>query len=92
MMVDIRWLGSGRKSKCGPNPKYPNGIDVDISKGAEVTCTFKLPYPAEECGSWLVSCDTCGVSVFITAAGRIDDPKSVKVACKKENQNVYKKY
>lgn len=44
-------------------------------------CFTPLPYPAPQCGHWLVECDECPFSVIITAAGRADDPISVRVAC-----------
>jgi hypothetical protein len=76
------WIDRGREPQCKPNPKYPNGIDADISDGAAVTCTADLPYPARRCGIYIVECETCGMRFGVTTAGRPDDPRSVKLACK----------
>ena len=86
----IRWYPSGRgKSQCPPNPEYPAGIDLraPMAPGAP-HCTIKLPYPAPECGQWLVECAACELSVLITAAGRPDDPKSVTVACQYDDGRI----
>jgi hypothetical protein len=81
MSLEVKFIDSGREPKCAPNPKYPNGIDLDMSKGASATCEAQLPYPTPRCGYISVVCDICGLSVLITTAGRIDDPKSIKLAC-----------
>ncbi len=81
--MKIEWHGAGRKAIVKPNPEYPDGMDFDISDGAAVTCVVQLPYPAEECGIYIVTCETCGLTGAITAAGRPDDPRSVKMACHK---------
>lgn len=62
-------------------PNYPDGIAVDASRGKPVSCKVEIPYPAPECGSYVVSCKVCGLTAVITAAGRPDDPISVKLAC-----------
>jgi DNA-directed RNA polymerase subunit RPC12/RpoP len=77
----IDWFDSGREPRVAPDPKYPDGINVDGSNGAKTTCVAKLPYPAKRCGHYLVRCRRCGLKVAITTAGRPDDPKSVKLAC-----------
>lgn len=81
MEMDIRFNSHNRKAQCASNPKYPKGIDIDVSQGKQA-CLTQLPYPAPECGIWEVRCPTCGMSVGVTAAGRIDDPRSLKMACK----------
>ena len=80
--VKVTWLDEGRQPLRPPNPAYPNGVEVDCSGGTKVTCTLGLPYPAKGCGQYLVVCETCGLTIIITAAGQADDPRSVKVACK----------
>ncbi len=82
MTFRVRWHDSGREPRCAPNPAYPNGVDMDCSEGAAATCTAALPYPARRCGFHHVECESCGLSVAITTAGRPDDPRSVKLACK----------
>jgi len=80
--MKVEWHDAGREPQCAPNPAYPSGIDVDCSDGAEATCTSALPYPAKRCGQFSVYCETCGQFIVVTTAGRPDDPRSVKIACK----------
>lgn len=80
--MNVVFLDSGREPKCAPNPAYPLGKDVDISGSAAATCSTPIPYPAPRCGVMFVTCPVCGYSVGLTVAGRIDDPRSVKVPCK----------
>ena len=77
----IKWIDGGREPQCAPDPKYPKGVDIDNSLGAAITCETVLPYPAKRCGHYLVECKVCGVRIVITTAGRIDDPRSLKLAC-----------
>lgn len=81
---EVKWHDAKREPQCPPNPAYPNGFDVDASVGAKATCTIDLPYPAKRCGHYEVRCKACGASVGVTTAGRPDDPKSVKMACRRE--------
>lgn len=78
---EIGWKDAGKEPKCEPNPAYPNGIDVDISDGASLTCVAKLPYPAERIGAYIVHCNRCGFTGGCTTAGRPDDPRSIKMPC-----------
>jgi hypothetical protein len=82
MNVEITWVDHQREPQSAPNPKYPLGIDVDVSDGAAVSCKIALDYPARRCGYYVVRCKDCGTSVAVTTAGRVDDPRSVTVACK----------
>lgn len=83
MTFTITWHPSGRgKARSPSDPNFSGGTNFDVSKGATRTCTIGLPYPAPECGQHLAICDKCGFSIAITAAGRLDDPRTVKVACK----------
>jgi hypothetical protein len=79
---EVRWRDAGREPQCPPNPAYPDGIDVDGSGGAAVTCTVVLPCPAKRCGAWEVRCQICGYSALVSTAGRPDDPRSVRLPCK----------
>ena len=81
MKLSVEFVSHHRKAQCAPNPDYPNGIDLDVSRG-KPGCSTDLPYPAPECGLWVVKCSVCGMSAGVTAAGRIDDPKSVKIPCR----------
>jgi hypothetical protein len=80
--LKIEWLDGKREPQCKPNPAYPKGIDVDMSHGAAKTCFTEIPYPARRCGTYVIECETCGLRVGVTTAGRTDDPRSVKLACK----------
>ena len=79
---NIKWDDAGREPKAKPNPDYPDGIDLDATKGGAESCIALLPYPAKRCGTYIVECNLCGMRLAITTAGRPDDPRSVKIACK----------
>jgi hypothetical protein len=80
--ISIEFKPSGRgKARCAPNPDYPDGCSIDATEG-QTGCSVDLPYPAPECGAWIVRCAACGMSAAITAAGRPDDPRSVRIPCK----------
>ncbi len=78
----IEWSDYGRKPQCAPNPAYPNGIDLDASAGRLPSCHVTLPYPAKRCGLYDLTCKLCGMTAACTTAGRVDDPRSVTLACK----------
>lgn len=78
---DIIWIDGGRDPKQPPDPQYPNGIDLDMSRGRLQYCETVLDHPTPRCGKYLIKCRTCGLTVMITTAGRADDPRSVKLAC-----------
>jgi hypothetical protein len=77
----IEWKDSGKEPKCAPDPAYPNGIDLDVSNGSLTACTLPLDYPAKRIGCYYIECKLCGIRVACTTAGRVDDPKSIKIAC-----------
>ncbi len=79
--LSATWLGTGRQPTCAPNPAYPNGIALDAA-GPAPGCEIALKYPAPCIGQWVVECATCGTSAAVTAAGRADDPASVRIPCK----------
>ena len=80
--MKVTWIDSHREPQCLPNLAHPLGIDLDCSEGAEASCKASLPYPARRCGLYHVECETCGQAIAITTAGRVDDPRSVRIACK----------
>jgi len=82
MTLTFKWIDRGFAASNPANPRYPSGIDLDVSKGAPRTCKVALPYPAQRCGMFLVKCETCGQNAVVTTAGRTDDPRSVTVACR----------
>jgi hypothetical protein len=82
--MKVDWIDGKREPQHPPHPSYPNGIDLDCSFGAKRTCTQALPYPAKRCGYFEVECEVCGAKIAISTAGRVDDPRSIKIACKLE--------
>ena len=80
--ITTTWVDGGVKPRCPADPKYPNGIDVDLTAGRSPYCVAKIPYPAPRVGGYVIDCKTCGQLNFITTAGRADDPRSVKLPCR----------
>lgn len=80
--LHVVWIDSGFEPTCKPDPKYPHGVDLDLSKGQVRSCQTELAYPAKRCGHFMISCSACGIAAAVTTAGRPDDPRSVKLACK----------
>jgi hypothetical protein len=83
MTLEIRWIDDRREPQCPADPEYPDGIDIDVSQGKPSFRTV-LPYPAKRCGVYVVTCTRCGATAVITTAGRADDPRSVRISCKKD--------
>ncbi len=78
----VEFVPSGRgKARCAANPDYPDGIELDVSGAAAKKCAVAIPYPAPECGHYLVKCRLCRFSVALTAAGRLDDPTKITIPC-----------
>lgn len=77
----IRFIDRGVEPKNRPDPRYPTGIDLDMSQGAHLSCVVPLPYPAPRCGIWRIQCMDCHLAVGVTTAGRKDDPRSVRLPC-----------
>jgi hypothetical protein len=82
--LKVEWIDSGLDPKQKPNPKFPDGIDLDVSGGVEPWCKVKLPYPAKRIGHYYVECDICGTNALITTAGRSDDPRSITLPCNRK--------
>lgn len=80
--MKVTFLDKGGRPRGAPNPAYPDGMDVDASGGASLTCTAHIECPAPCMGLAVVECDRCGLRVALTVAMRPDDPRSLKVACK----------
>lgn len=78
--IEFRPSGRG-KAQCAPDPHYPDGIKLDTSVAGRPYCLVKLPYPAPECGLWMILCEVCKMTAAVTAAGRVDDPISIKLEC-----------
>lgn len=80
--MKFEFLGSGREPRCPPDPAFLKGKDIDASGGAALTCSVDIPYPAPRCGVMVVRCEKCRLRVGLTVAGRPDDPRSIKLACR----------
>ena len=78
----VKWIDRGREPQCPTNPAYPQGVDLDATNGATTYCTVMLPYPAKRCGFYDIECNACGFITLVTTAGRPDDPRSVRLACR----------
>lgn len=78
----IEFVPSGRgKAQCAPDPRFPEGVHVDLKITGTPSCTAELPYQAPECGHFLVECRQCPFTLIVTAAGRADDPRSITMPC-----------
>jgi hypothetical protein len=64
---------------------HPEGAKV-IDGDGPTRCLYALPYPAPRCGVLVVECETCGKRIGLTVAGRPDDPRSLRMTCKKAGE------
>lgn len=84
--MKVTFHPSGRgKAQCAPDPAFPRGKAVKVP-GAGPKCRATLPYPAPECGHFLIACQDCGHKIAVTAAGRPDDPISAEWPCQRKAQ------
>lgn len=83
MNHDVTWDDGGRPPISPPDPRYPEGIDIDYTHPGEKTCKIAIPYPTGHVniGRWLIFCHECGLAAIITAASRPDDPRSIVLPC-----------
>jgi hypothetical protein len=88
MTLALKWFGVGRRAKHPPDPAFPEGKDIVAHGAGQRFCKVTIPYPAPECGQWLITCDRCGLTAIVTAAGRLDDPRSAEVACRARVEKV----
>lgn len=85
---EISWIWRSREpAKCAPDENYPYGKAIDLSDPENLSCGFDLPYPAPGVGTWIVKCKACGHTTGVTAAGRPDDPTTVKWACERRGDH-----
>jgi hypothetical protein len=82
--ITVEFIDHKRYAENPADPRFPGGVDIDASQGAAKCCTINLPYPARRCGMHLIHCRTCGFTMALSAAGRADDPRSLKIACRGE--------
>lgn len=83
----IEWKDAERDAVCKPDPKYPDGVDLDVTRGKPLACKAFVPYPAKRVGAYVVTCKACGFRAGLTTAGRVDDPRSIKIPCKIAGQD-----
>jgi hypothetical protein len=83
-LIHVHWVDRGRDPTQPPDPKYPDGIDIDLTGGDRLarSCKTSLPHPAKRVGYYVVNCAHCHFTTIITTAGRPDDPRSVRLPCK----------
>lgn len=82
MSITVTFHPNGQgKAKCPSDENFPNGklIQISTNKNAH---KITLPYPASECGIWILKCEACNFAVGVTAAGRKDDPNQVNFMCR----------
>jgi hypothetical protein len=84
-LIHVHWIDRGGEPTQPSNPNFPNGLDVDLTGGDRQmrSCRTELPYPAKRLGYFVVTCSKCHTKTIITTAGRPDDPRSVRLACKR---------
>lgn len=76
MALKVTWFYRSMSPATQPaDPRFPQGITVNMAKPGAKACALSLKYPAPGVGSWVIECDTCGFTGVVTAAGRRDDPK-----------------
>jgi len=81
--IRVTWRDGGAYPHFPADPSLPRGTDLDLSLGAAETCMTPLRYPRPGVGVHIVQCTVCGLQVTCEAAGRADDPRSVKLACRR---------
>lgn len=80
--LSVEWLDGRREPRNPPDPRYPEGIDLNYSIANWPSCRTDLPYPAKRIGDYVITCSRCGLRAVVTTAGRADDPRSVRLKCK----------
>jgi hypothetical protein len=69
------------------NVSYPEGTHVDLSQKRQPACTVSVPYPTRpELGLLRIKCGACGAYAILPTCGRLDDPRSVKLACRRRGR------
>ena len=78
----VEWFDLGREALFPPDPLIPDGLDLDLTFGRK-GCVAALPYPARGSGIHYAECTVCGANILIAATGRADDPKTIKMPCRR---------
>ena len=86
----VEWKSKNRPPQCPPDPNFPEGKSLMHFNPEDLHCKVPLPYPAECCGTWIATCQKCGLRVAATAAGRPDDPRSLTVTCRWQQTEITK--
>lgn len=85
--IKVEFQPSGRgKARCPSNAEFPDGKDIDACCEGESGEWVELPYPAPECGAWIVGGEGFK-TIAITTAGRPDDPRNAKIPHSIPNPN-----
>lgn len=82
MTIDVKFNNSGYRSTGIPDPKFPDGRDLNLVSNQQKLCSRNLPYPAPGVGTYSIVCRDCGFTGLVTVAGRADDPRSISIPCK----------
>jgi hypothetical protein len=82
MSIEVYFLDSGREPQCKADPRYPDGVHLNLAVGAEQKCTRNVPWPAPRCGTYVIECKKCGFKGAIKVGGSPDDPRIVTMPCK----------
>lgn len=91
MALMLEWTATGGAAQNPPDKRFPLGVDLDLAGGAVECCVTTLPYPASGIGFHLIRCLACELKVAASAAGRPDDPRTVRVACKRAPADAVKR-
>jgi hypothetical protein len=85
--ITVVFLDSERISDAKPDPQWPNGKPVNLAEGVCMieTCTRNLPHPAPRCGSYFITCETCGFTGVIVVHGLADDPNMITMPCRRKS-------
>jgi hypothetical protein len=66
------------------NLNCPDGTHVDLSRKRRPACVISVPYPAPpRPGLFRIKCVKCGAYAHVPTAGRPDDPRSIRLACRR---------
>jgi hypothetical protein len=49
-MIHVNWIDRGGEPTQPPDPDHPDGVDLDLTRGAQPFCQTGLPYPAKRLG------------------------------------------
>lgn len=79
----VDWVDQQYETTQPPDPTYPNGTAIDVAMDAPRACRIELPCPAPRCGLFVITCRACGYSIALATAGRADDPRTVRMPCRR---------